>query len=290
MAFDSREVDLDKGRKQTRETLLWDLAGQPGYRLVHQLHLNEVAAALVVFDGRSETDPFAGVRYWDRALRQARRTEGSAMPLTKFLVAARTDRTLWRLPDAAGLIPAPTFYGATLATRHLHPIAEFPADPCTPQMGIPGPWQERLPHFLVDSVPASGDELQTEYFVARRHAVAAMAAVTSLRREMESVLKISEVRSMAADRQCMSMAYGEDTVGIHFSWKKDWAAVQKLLPVIEERLAPYQPRPHWGKLFTMKATEVQARYPKLKEFQALVQSYDPQGKFRNDYLDATIFG
>lgn len=91
--FDHQEVEIDQGRRETRETLLWDLAGQPGYRLVHQLHLNEVAVALVVFDARSETDPFAGVRYWDRALRQARRVRGSAaLPLTKFLVAARTDR------------------------------------------------------------------------------------------------------------------------------------------------------------------------------------------------------
>ncbi len=91
--FASQEVDLGRGRRETRETLLWDLAGQPGYRLIHQLHLGEVAVALVVFDSRHEVDPFAGVRHWDRALRQARRVQGdAALPLKKFLVAARTDR------------------------------------------------------------------------------------------------------------------------------------------------------------------------------------------------------
>ncbi len=91
--FESREVELDNLRKETRQTLLWDLAGQPGYRLIHQLHLNEVAVALVLFDARSETDPFAGVYHWDRALRQAQRVQGnSALPLKKFLVAARIDR------------------------------------------------------------------------------------------------------------------------------------------------------------------------------------------------------
>ncbi len=91
--FDSQQVELGGGREETRETLLWDLAGQPGYRLIHQLHLNEVAVALVVFDARSETDPFAGVRHWDRALRQALRLQGdAALPMKKFLVAARTDR------------------------------------------------------------------------------------------------------------------------------------------------------------------------------------------------------
>jgi len=91
--FDNREVQLDGGREEMRETLLWDLAGQPGYRLVHQLHLNEVAVALIIFDGRSEVDPFAGVYHWDRALRQAQRIQGnSAPPLKKILVAARVDR------------------------------------------------------------------------------------------------------------------------------------------------------------------------------------------------------
>jgi GTPase SAR1 family protein len=85
--FDSQEVD-----GQTREVLLWDLAGQPGYRLVHQLHLNEIAVALLVFDSRSETDPFSGVKHWVRALAQARRLEETSMPLRTFLVAARGDR------------------------------------------------------------------------------------------------------------------------------------------------------------------------------------------------------
>lgn len=91
--FESCEVELEGKCKQTRETLLWDLAGQPAYRLIHQLHLNEVAVALIVFDARSETDPLAGVRHWDRALHLARqRQESQAIPVKKFLVAARTDR------------------------------------------------------------------------------------------------------------------------------------------------------------------------------------------------------
>lgn len=90
--FDSKEVDVPGQGRQTREVLLWDLAGQPGYRMVHQLHLCEVAVALVVFDSRSETDPFAGVKHWVRALAQARRLEGEhAVPLRAYLVAARAD-------------------------------------------------------------------------------------------------------------------------------------------------------------------------------------------------------
>lgn len=89
----SREIERKGRRKETREILLWDLAGQPGYRLIHQLYLNEVAVALVVFDARSETDPFSGVQHWDHALRQAHSVQGnSALPLKKFLIAARMDR------------------------------------------------------------------------------------------------------------------------------------------------------------------------------------------------------
>lgn len=92
-AFESGEMVLPDGRREMREVLLWDLAGQPGYRLIHQLHLKEVAVALVVFDARSETEPFAGVRHWDRALRLAQKVEAAAaVPLKKYLVAARTDR------------------------------------------------------------------------------------------------------------------------------------------------------------------------------------------------------
>lgn len=88
----SEEVETDH-RRQTRETLLWDLAGQPGYRVIHQLHLGEVAVALLVFDARSETDPLAGVRHWERALRLAQQRQGPAsVPMKKFLVSARVDR------------------------------------------------------------------------------------------------------------------------------------------------------------------------------------------------------
>ncbi len=90
--MDAQEVEKEGGLKETRETLLWDLAGQPDYRLIHQLHLTEVSVALIVFDSRSPTDPFAGVRHWDKALRQAQRVQAESTPPTKkFLVAARAD-------------------------------------------------------------------------------------------------------------------------------------------------------------------------------------------------------
>lgn len=88
--FEREDVEAEDKGKETRETLLWDLAGQPGYRLIHQLYLNEGVVALVVFDAHSETAPLAGVQYWDRALRQAQHAQNP--PLKKILVAARVDR------------------------------------------------------------------------------------------------------------------------------------------------------------------------------------------------------
>jgi small GTP-binding protein len=89
--FESATGQRD-GRKEARETMLWDLAGQPDYRIIHQLHLREVAVALVVIDARSHGDTLAGVRYWIRALAQARRAYGGdPPPLRKLLVAARAD-------------------------------------------------------------------------------------------------------------------------------------------------------------------------------------------------------
>jgi xylitol oxidase len=181
-----------------------------------------------------------------------------------------------RLPGDAALPVAAELFGATLATNALHPIAALSAESCTIQEGIPGPWHERLPHFRMEFTPSSGDELQTEYFVPRHHALAAMRAVAALRDRLAPVL--------------MSPCYGQECVGLHFTWQPNWTAVQALLPLIEQQLAPFEPRPHWGKVFTMPAAQVQARYPRLADFRALLRQYDPQGKFRNAFVDTYIFG
>ena len=195
-----------------------------------------------------------------------------------------------RLRDETALAVAPKFFEATLAPSERHPIASLPAEPCTAQMGIPGAWYERLPHFRIDDMPSSGEELQSEYFVPRQHAVAALRAVDRLREQIAPLLQISEVRTIAADTLWMSPCYQQASVAIHFTWKKDWPAVSKLLPLIEEQLAPFNARPHWGKLFTISPARLQSLYKKLPEFQQLLRSYDPQGKFRNAFLDTYIFG
>ncbi len=195
-----------------------------------------------------------------------------------------------RVTDGAAFELEPELFGATLATSQRHPIAGLSAENCTEQMGIRGPWHERLPHFRMDYTPSSGEELQTEYLVPRQHACAAFRMLDRLREHVAPLLQISEVRTIAADHLWMSPCYQQACVSIHFTWKKNWPAVRQLLPVIEEQLAPLRARPHWGKLFTMPPTRLQSLYEKLPDFQQLLRDHDPQGKFRNAFLDTYIFG
>jgi xylitol oxidase len=184
----------------------------------------------------------------------------------------------------------PEFFGAKLATRNLHPIAELSAENCTEQMGVPGSWYERLPHFRMGFTPSAGKELQSEYFVPRQHAMEAILAVERLRDQVGPHLLISEIRAIAADDLWMSPCYHQPCVTIHFTWKQEWPAVSKLLPVIERELAPFKARPHWGKLFTTSPAELKSIYGKLPEFIQLSKQFDPRGKFRNEFLNRNIFG
>ena len=184
----------------------------------------------------------------------------------------------------------PEFYGARLATRNLHPIAELSAENCTEQMGVPGPWYERLPHFRMGFTPSSGKELQSEYFVPRKDAVEAILAIERLRDRVSPHLMISELRTIDADRLWMSPCYKRPSLAIHFTWKPDWDSVRKLLPMIEKELAPYEVRPHWGKLFAVEPAPLQSRYEKLTDFKDLLKEHDPRGKFRNEFLTRTLYG
>jgi alditol oxidase len=195
-----------------------------------------------------------------------------------------------RVKEGQPFHATPEFFGAKLATRNLHPIAELSAENCTEQMGVPGPWYERLPHFRMGFTPSAGKELQSEYFVPRQHAVEAILAVERLRNQVSPHLLISEIRAIAADELWLSPCYEQPCITIHFTWKQDWPAVKKLMPVIEKELSPFRARPHWGKLFTTSPAELKGIYKKMPEFIELSRKYDPQGKFRNEYLNKNIFG
>lgn len=182
------------------------------------------------------------------------------------------------------------FFGARPAEENRHPLPGHEAENCTEQMGVTGPWYERLPHFRMNFVPSSGSELQSEYFVPREAGAAAVHAIEGLSEQIAPHLFVSEIRTVAGDDLWMSPCYRRPSLAIHFTWKQDWAAVKPLLGEIEERLAPFGARPHWGKLFTMRPEVLESQYERLPEFQKLLRHYDPEGKFRNDFLGANIFG
>ncbi|MDZ7718846.1 MAG: FAD-binding protein [Balneolaceae bacterium] len=186
--------------------------------------------------------------------------------------------------------PESDFFGARLAERHVHPIIDISAENCTRQMGIPGPWYNRLPHFRLEFTPSSGQELQAEYFVPQEHAVEAYQIINSMKSQIEPLLMISEIRTIAEDDLWISTANGRPSVAFHFTCEQNWEKLRKLLPVIEEKLRPFDVRPHWGKMFTMSPSQLESVYPRMGDFRELISEYDPNGKFRNTFVRENIFG
>jgi xylitol oxidase len=194
---------------------------------------------------------------------------------------------LWikrRVDQGGAAAPPAHFYNATLATKKLHPILGHPAEACTDQLNTVGPWYERLPHFKLNFTPSSGQELQTEFFVPFEHGYEAVRAVETLKDKITPHLYVTELRAIAADDLWMSMAYRRPSLALHFTWKLESDAVMALLPQIEAKLAPFNPRPHWAKVYTMNKSQIAPLYPRLKDFASLAHEFDPQGKFRNAYI------
>jgi len=183
----------------------------------------------------------------------------------------------------------PEFFGAKLATEKLHPLAGHSTESVTEQEGKPGPWYDRLPHFRIGQTPSSGQELQTEYLVPWDRGFEAVLAVEKLHRHVSPLLFVTELRTIAPDRLWMSMAYERPSLAIHFTWKPMWPEVQKVLPMIEEQLRPFAPRPHWGKLFTLPPARLEPCYTQLPQFRALLAHYDPQRKFRNRFVNQSLY-
>jgi xylitol oxidase len=187
--------------------------------------------------------------------------------------------------------PLPSdFFGGVPATGPASPVVGKDPTGTTGQMGEPGAWYDRLPHARIGAIPAIGYEYQSEYFIARRHAGAAMRAIRAIETQLHPALVVSEIRTIAGDDFWLSTNSGEDSVGFHFSWQRDWPSARAALIVLEAALAPFSPRPHWGKLFVLPASAFQPLYPRLGDFRALATRHDPAGKFRNAFMDAFVFG
>ena len=245
------------------------LAVQPTFRMVQTVYQNLAFAEL---EGNLD-------RIMDAAYSVSLFTDWQNSRITQVWLKQR-------LPANAPAThtPAPHFFSATLATTKLHPLSGQPAEACTGQDEHAAPWFERLPHFRLDFTPSSGDELQSEYFVPFNRAYEAIRAVEVLRDRITPLLHVSELRTVAADDLWLSMACGQPSLAIHFTWRSEWDAVLAILPEIEARLAPFNARPHWGKVFTMSPDRLSAQYPRLPDFRRLTQTFDPDGKFHNDFL------
>ncbi|MPY48419.1 FAD-binding protein [Streptomyces acidicola] len=218
----------------------------------------------------------------------------AAVAATAYSVSLFTD---WREPRFNHVWvkrrtdePPVDFPWAAPATAAVHPVPGIPAGNCTQQFGVPGPWHERLPHFRAEFTPSSGAELQSEYLLPRQHALDALHALDAVREVIAPVLQTCEVRTVAADEQWLSPSFGRDTVALHFTWIDDTAAVLPVVRRVEEALDPYEPRPHWGKIFTVPSAVLRERYPRLGDFRALAEELDPAGTFRNAFVRDVLGG
>jgi alditol oxidase len=205
-------------------------------------------------------------------------TDWRGSRLTQIWINQRDDE-----PDP-WVVESPWFT-ATSPDGARHPVAGLSPISCTEQLGVPGRWLERLPHFRPDFAPSSGEELQSEYLIPRQDAVDALHELDIIGEEINQVLQICEVRTAAADEQWLSPCYRQDTVSIHFTWTADAPAVLLAVALVEKQLDPFRPRPHWAKIFTTPPEIVRSHYERLPDFRDLMRHYDPGGKFRNAFID-----
>jgi len=182
------------------------------------------------------------------------------------------------------VLPGNEFYTGTAAEEKLHPLEGADTASATEQLGSVGPWHERLPHFKLDFMPSFGDELQTEYFVDIRDAKAALEAVHALREQIRPLLLVTELRTIAADDNWLSEAYGRNSLALHFTWKPDVPGVTAFLPTLEAALEQFGARPHWGKLFTDLGFNFYELYPNFAKWREYRNQMDPDRKFVNDQL------
>jgi len=197
--------------------------------------------------------------------------------------------TLWRETSSVWVKsrgePPQELRGATPAPEDRHPIPGIDPVNCTAQLGVAGPWWDRLPHFRMGFTPSAGEELQSEYHVPRAHAIEAIQAVRALAPALQPVLQVTEIRAIAADRLWLSPQYGTDTIAIHFTWTREPEPVERALAQVEAALEPFGARPHWGKLFLRSPAQ---RYERRADFLALAERLDPRGAFRNAWLERAL--
>jgi xylitol oxidase len=188
---------------------------------------------------------------------------------------------------SAAILPA-GLWGGRLAQVPQHPIDGIDPASATEQLGVPGPWIERLPHFRLEFQPSAGEELQSEFLLPLEHAGPAWTSLLGAREHISDPLLTCEIRCVAGDSMWLSPTAGRESIAFHFTWRPDLRRATLALDEIERRLAPYDARPHWGKVFTTPAEQLPALYPRLADFRGLVDRHDPDGRFGNDLVDGWL--
>ena len=213
----------------------------------------------------------------------------SVSVFTDWAPSART--SVWlkeRVGPGDGRPTGRPLWGGRLADTPRNPVPGMPAENATPQLGVPGPWNERLPHFRLEFMPSSGDEIQSEYLLPVELASAAWQALAEVGHLVHPVLQVGEVRTVGADPLWLSQTGGVDCVAFHFTWVNDITAVRPALTAVEEALEPFGARPHWGKVFGTPPGTLEASYPRLADFRRLVGRVDPDGTFTNHEVDTWL--
>ena len=197
--------------------------------------------------------------------------------------AAAGGGEVWAKFRSGSLAPE-TLFEAYPATSNRHPLPGLNPEPCTEQMAVSGPWHLRLPHFKMEFTPSAGDEIQSEFFVDRKDAPAALAALEKIAPQINEILWVTEIRAIAADELWLSPHYQRDCIGIHFTWKKV-DAVYEFVKVVEAVLAAFNYRPHMGKVYSASPEYIRSVMPKMSDFVRLVKEIDPMNKFGNAMTD-----
>ncbi len=236
------------------------------------------------FDVRQ--DVYLGLA-WDAALEHLDEIMASAYSVS-LVTNLRGDTIAQAWLKSRGTTPPAQLFGATPATRTTPMLLGAPTDALTEQLGRPGSWLDRLPHYRMEFTPSRGEELQTEYLIPRPHAVTALQAARGLGERLRPVLQGAEIRSVARDPLWLSGSYDTDTIGLHLTWELLPDQVYAVLPALEEALLPLGARPHWGKCFSVTADDLAALYPRLGDFRQLRARSDPHDKFGNRFLDRVL--
>ena len=187
---------------------------------------------------------------------------------------------------------ATTLFGAVAATVDRHPILGLDPVNCTPQLGVAGPWSDRLPHFRMGFTPSSGEEIQSEFLVPRQHAVGGdPAPCAPWARPLRPLLQVTrdphDRGRRAVDEPAVPAGDRRHPLHVDARARRRSRACWSS----SRRRWPRSRRARTGaRLFRAPAAEIAPLYERLPDFARLAQRLDPRGAFRNDWLERHVLG